>query len=140
VLLLDTNVISELMRIEPHAAVMVWANRLHPDDVGITAMNEAEILHGLALLPMGRRRHALEERWERLVQALFSGRVFPFDRAAAHWYAALLRRRQRLGRPISTADALIAAIALSLGASLATRDTADFSDLGLMLINPWPAP
>jgi predicted nucleic acid-binding protein len=108
--------------------------------VGITVMNEDEILHGLARLPVGRRRRqALEERWEQLVRSLFSGRVFPFDRPAAHWYAALLQQRDRIGQPFSTADAVIAAIALAHGATLATRHTADFEGIGLPLINPWPA-
>jgi predicted nucleic acid-binding protein len=99
-----------------------------------------EILHGLARLPVGRRRQALEARWEQLVADLFAGRVFSFDRPAAHWYAALLQQRERLGQPISTTDALIAAIALALGATLATRNTVDFDGIGLALINPWPAP
>jgi predicted nucleic acid-binding protein len=139
-LLLDTNVLSELMRSDPQPAVLAWADQLDPAAVGITAMNEAEILHGLARLPVGRRRQALEARWEQLVADLFAGRVFSFDRPAAHWYAALLQQRERIGQPISTADALIAAIALALGATLATRNTVDFEGIGLPLINPWPAP
>ena len=137
--LLDTNVISELMRPEPEAAVLAWADQLDPDAVGITAMNEAEILHGLARLADGRRRAALQQRWENLVAALFAGRVFPFDRAAAHWYAALLQQRSRIGRPMTTADAVIAATALALEATLATRNTADFEGIDLSLINPWPS-
>jgi len=139
-LLLDTNVLSELMRSDPQPAVLAWADQLDPAAVGITAMNEAEILHGLARLPVGRRRQVLEARWEQLVADLFAGRVFSFDRPAAHWYAALLQQRERIGQPISTADALIAAIALALGATLATRNTVDFEGIGLALINPWPAP
>lgn len=138
--LLDTNVLSELMRPAPHPAVIAWADQLDPEAAGITAMNEAEILHGLALLPDGQRRRALQERWEQLVPMLFAGRVFAFDRTAAHWYGELLARRSSLGRPISIADAVIAATTLAQGASLATRNTGDFSGLGLSLINPWPAP
>lgn len=136
-ILLDTNVLSELMRPEPHSLVLAWADQQEPESVGLTAMNEAEILHGLARLPEGRRRQSLQERWGQLVPVLFAGRVFSFDRAAAHWYADLLNHRQRLGQPISTADAVIAAIALSIGATLATRNTADFEGVGLSLINPW---
>lgn len=137
--LLDTNVISELMRPEPEAAVLAWADQLDPDAVGITAMNEAEILHGLARLADGRRRAALQQRWDNLVADLFAGRVVPFDRAAAHWYAALLRQRSRIGRPMATADAVIAATALALEATLATRNTTDFEGIDLSLINPWPS-
>jgi toxin FitB len=138
--LLDTNVLSELMRPEPHPAVLAWSDQLDPDAVGITAMNEAEILHGMARLPEGRCRQTLEERWEQVVQALFAGRVFSFDRSAAHWYAQLLQRRTVIGRSMATADAVIAATALAIGATLATRNTADFEGVGLPLINPWPAP
>ncbi|MCT0214367.1 type II toxin-antitoxin system VapC family toxin [Synechococcus sp. CS-1326] len=138
--LLDTNVLSELMRPDPHPAVLAWSDQLDPEAVGITAMNEAEILHGLARLPRGRRRQSLEERWEQLVPAFFSGRVFSFDRMAAHWYAQLLHQRGVIGRPMATADAVIAATALALGATLATRNTADFAGVGLPLINPWPTP
>ena len=84
-LLLDTNVIAELMRPEPDPAVLAWADQLDPDAVGITTMNEAEILHGLVRLPQGQRRQDLQSRWEQLVQDLFADRVFPFDREAAHW-------------------------------------------------------
>lgn len=138
--LLDTNVLSELMRPEPHAAVLAWSDQLDPDGVGITAINEGEILHGLARLPEGRRRQTLEERWEQLVPALFAGRVFSFDRSGAQWYAQLLQRRTIIGRPMATADAVIAATALAIGATLATRNTADFEGVGLPLINPWPEP
>ncbi|MFM7676009.1 MAG: type II toxin-antitoxin system VapC family toxin [Synechococcus sp.] len=135
---LDTNVIAKLMRPEPEPAVLAWADQLDPDAVGITTMNEAEILHGQARLPQGKRLQALQSRWEQLVPALFADRVFPFDREAAHWYADLLQWRLSLGRPMATADAVIAAMALAIGASLATRNTADFAGVGLTLINPWP--
>jgi predicted nucleic acid-binding protein len=138
--LLDTNVLSELMRHEPHPAVIAWADQLDPEAVGITTMNEAEILHGLARLPEGRRLRSLEERWEQLVPSLFAGRVFSFDRSAAHWYAQLLHQRSAIGRPMATADAVIAATTLALGATLATRNSADFAGVGLPLINPWPVP
>ena len=138
--LLDTNVLSELMRREPDSVVLAWADQLNLEDVAITAMNEAEILHGLALLPAGKRRDSLQERWEQLVVEIFAGRVFPFDRAAAHWYGALLEQRHRIGRPMATADAVIAATALALDATLATRNTSDFERIDLSLINPWILP
>ncbi len=136
-IVLDTNVISELMRIRPEPKILAWADGLDLDAVVITAMNEAEILHGLSRLPDGRRKQELQQGWDGLMAEMFTGRVLPFTSEAAHWYAELLRRRERMGRPMATADAVIAAIALAHGAALATRDVADFSDIGLELINPW---
>ena len=136
-IVLDTNVVAELMRPKPSLQVVAWADGLDPEAVAITAMNEAEILHGLARLPDGRRKQELQQRWDDLLQALFPGRVWAFNSEAAHWYAQLLSRRERIGKPIATADAVIAATVLAHGNSLATRNLADFADLGLRLINPW---
>ncbi len=136
-IVLDTNVISELMRVRPEQKILAWADGLDPDAVVIAAMNEAEILHGLARLPDGQRKQELRQGWDGLMAELFTGRVLPFTSEAAHWYAELLRRRERMGRPMATADAVIAATALAHGAALATRDVADFADIGLELINPW---
>jgi predicted nucleic acid-binding protein len=140
VILLDTNVISELMRPQPEPRVLAWADGLDPEAVAITAMNEAEILHGLARLPDGRRKQDLQQSWNALTADVFTGRIWPFTSEAAHWYAQLLRRRERLGRSMANADAVIAATALAQGASLATRDVADFADIGLEVINPWDTP
>jgi predicted nucleic acid-binding protein len=137
VIVLDTNVVAELMRPKPSPHVVAWADGLDPEAVAITAMNEAEILHGLARLPDGQRKQELQQRWDVLLQALFPGRVWAFNSEAAHWYAHLLSRRERMGKPIATADAVIAATVLAHGNSLATRNLADFADLGLRLINPW---
>ena len=123
-ILLDTNVISELMRPQPEPKVLAWADGLDPEAVAITAMNEAEILHGLARLPDGRRKRELLQSWDALCDAV-------------HWYADLLYRRERAGRSMATADAVIAATALAHGAYLATRDGADFAALGIAVINPW---
>jgi predicted nucleic acid-binding protein len=140
VVVLDTNVISELMRPQPEPRVLAWADGLDPEAVAITAMNEAEILHGLARLPDGRRKQQLQQSWDALAAELFAGRIWPFTSEAAHWYAELLRRRERLARPMATADAVIAATALAHGVPLATRDVADFAEIGLELINPWDVP
>jgi predicted nucleic acid-binding protein len=140
VIVLDTNVISELMRPQPEPRVLAWADGLDPDAVAITTMNEAEILHGIARLSDGRRKRALQQSWEGLIAELFVGRVWGFSSEAAHWYAELLSRRERLGRPMAAADAVVAATALAQGAQLATRDHADFADVGLELINPWNTP
>lgn len=111
-IVLDTTVISELMRPQPEPRVLASADGLDPEAVAITAMNEAEILHGLARLPDGRRRQQLQRSWNALVAELFAGRVWAFGSEAAHWYADLLCRRERLARPMATADAVIAATSL----------------------------
>lgn len=100
-------------------------------------MNEAEILHGLARLPEGRRKQQLQQSWDALASELFAGRIWPFTSQAAHWYGDLLLRRERLAWPMATADLVIAATALAYGVPLATRDTADFAGIGLELINSW---
>ena len=136
-IVLDTNVISELMRPQPHPQVLAWVDGLDPARVAITAMNEAEILYGIARLPDGRRKQGLQQNWDELLAEIFAGRVWPFSSEAAHWYADLLSARERLARPMATVDAVIAATVLAHGAQLATRDLAHFADLGLDLINPW---
>ncbi len=136
-IVLDTNVISELMRPQPDPQVMAWANALDPQAIAITAMNEAEILHGMARLSAGRRQQELKQSWQELMASLFGGQALPFNREAAHWYGELVSRRQRLARPIATADAVIAATTLAHDGLLATRNTADFEAIGLELINPW---
>ena len=142
-IVLDTTVIAELMRPCPNPQVLAWADGLDPGAVAITSMNAAEILHGIARLPDGRRRQALQQSWDTLLADVFAGRVWGFNGEAAHWYGQLLSRRERLGRPIATADAVIAATVLAQannldqGTSLATRNLGDFADLGLLLINPW---
>lgn len=102
-----------------------------------TTVTEAEILYGLRLLPDGRRRRELEAAILPIFSEDFSGRVLPFDRDAADFYATIATGRRKAGRPISQFDAQIAAIALSRGASLATRNIPDFEEIGLHLINPW---
>ena len=136
-IVLDTNVLSELMRPQPDPQVMAWANGLEPRAIAITAMNEAEIVHGLARLPAGRRQQLLRQSWEELMAALFDGQALPFSSEAAHWYGQLVSRRERMARPISTADAVIAATTLAHGAQLATRNISDFKAIGLELVNPW---
>jgi predicted nucleic acid-binding protein len=137
VIVLDIHVVSALMRPRPNPQVQAWVDGFNPALVAITAMNEAEILHGIRRLPDRRRKADLQHRWDGLVADIFAGRVWPFSSEAAHWYADLLRTRERLARPMATADAVIAATALAHGAQLATRDRADFADVGLDVINPW---
>ena len=136
--LLDTNVLSELMRRQPDAKVMAWFE-LHPDAVHlISAITRAEILLSIALLPAGKRRDDLANEAERMFQEEFAGRCLPFDERATDEYAALAAARIRTGQPISTEDAQIAAIALTNGLPLATRNMKDFTHIaGLTLLSPW---
>ena len=136
-IVLDTNVLSELMRERPAEPVLAWADQLSPQQVAITAMNEAEILQGIALLPNSQRKQQLEQGWDTLLTTVLQHPVLPFDSDAAHWFAALVSHREGMGRPISTADAVIAATALAHDGQLATGNTADFTAIGLSLINPW---
>ena len=115
-IVLDTNVLSELMRQQPADAVLAWANQLKPQEVAITAMNEAEILQGIARLPDSQRKEHLQQGWDMLLSNVLQQPVLPFNSAAAQWFAALVSHREGLGRPISTAD---------------------FDAIGLKLINPW---
>jgi toxin FitB len=137
VIILDTNVISELIRQSPEPSVISWLDSLPPADVAITAITAAELLYGVARLPDGRRKAELAEAVRAMISEDFRDSVEPFDIGAAGRYAAIVAERDRLGRPIGMADAQIAAVCLSLGASLATRNTEDFTDAGIDLIDPW---
>lgn len=134
---LDTNVVSELMRQAPSTAVLAWADKHPRAQLFITAITRAEIRYGIALLPTSRRQRDLIARADRLFDEMFGGRVLPFDAHAADVFAEIAVRRRRDGRPISQSDGQIAAIARTRGAKLATRDSADFVDTGVTIINPW---
>jgi predicted nucleic acid-binding protein len=138
VIVLDTNVISELMRAEPHRGVFAWVAAQPRATLYATSISQAEILYGIAMLPEGRRRAALAAAATAVFAEDLAGRVLPFDGAAAH-YAEIVVARRRAGNPIEAFDALIAATALAAGASLATRDVDGFEGCGLVLINPWEA-
>lgn len=136
--LLDTNVLSEFMRPQPAEAVTVWLDRLSPDQVWTCAISRAEIALGLALMPAGKRQVALAQAAQAMFEEDFAGRCLPFDERAALYYAAIVAQRTRAGRPISTEDAQIAAIALANNLTLATRNVPDFERIdGLQIINPW---
>jgi len=136
VIVLDTNVLSELMRPTPSAAVETWLSGQPVAGIFISAITEAELRYGLALLPDGRRRNRLVAEVEAMLAEDFAGRILPFDSPAAAAYAHIAATRRLSGRPISQADAQIAAIAVSRGALLATRNVADFADCGV-LVDPW---
>jgi hypothetical protein len=137
-IVLDTNVLSELVRPAPDAQVGSWIARQRRTDLCTTAVSEAELAYGLALLPRGRRRDALVEAVARLLREGLGGRVLPFDRTAAAVFGEFAAHRRVAGRPVATADAQIAAIARACGASLlATRDTGGMEGCGVVLADPW---
>jgi toxin FitB len=138
VIILDTNVVSELMRPEPAPAVLRWMAAQPLAALHVTALTCAEVLLGIELLPEGRRRRQLAEQAKGLFAEDFAGRVLAFDLAAAPAYAAVAGQRGRAGRPIGAVDAMIAAIARAHGASVATRD-GDFAGCGVPVIDPWTA-
>jgi toxin FitB len=136
-ILLDTNVLSELMRPAPSAAVENWIGLQPVASIFISAITEAELRYGVALLPEGRRQVQLLAKIEAMLAEDFAGRILPFDSPAASAYADIAVMRRRSGWPISQADAQIAAIASSRGASLATRNMNDFLDCGIDVVDPW---
>ena len=134
---IDTNIVSELMRAEPSAEVLAWMDDRPARELFVTAVTEAEVRTGIALLPEGRRRRGLAEACERAFGSLFAGRVLPFDSDAARAYAEIVAERRVLGRPVSQADGQIAAIARSRSMAVATRNIRDFQDMGVDVLDPW---
>ncbi|WP_420443714.1 type II toxin-antitoxin system VapC family toxin [Candidatus Poriferisodalis sp.] len=135
--ILDTNVVSEVMRPQPQAEVLAWIDRRLTDDLYVTAVTEAEIRTGIAILPEGTRRRGLTTAAAHAFGVLFAGRVLPFDSDAAQAFAVIAATRRSIGHPISQADCQIAAIARSVSASIATRNVSDFEGCGIDVINPW---
>jgi len=138
-IILDTNVISELMRPDPNRVVVAWVAAHPKTELYTTSVNKAEILYGIVALPEGRRRAALFAAAEAMFMEDLADRVLPFSGIAADHYAEIVTARRRAGRPIEAFDALIAATALAVGADLATRDVGGFENLGLTIIDPWGA-
>lgn len=136
-LIVDTNIISELMRHAPNEGVAGWFDDQPLEQLAITAVTVGEILYGLDLMPDGRRKADLSGRFAAVLRRAFSSYVLPFDDAAAVAYARIRGDRDRAGRPISVNDAMIAAIARTQGATVATRNVADFEHCDLAIINPW---
>lgn len=140
-ILLDTNVLSELMRPQPDVRVFSWFGLNTEAGYYISAVTQAEILLGILLLPAGKRKTGLADAAAEMFSEEFSGRCLPFDEQSAKIYAELVAARTRAGQPISTEDAQIAAIALSNHLCLATRNVKDFTGIAeLALVNPWNAP
>jgi toxin FitB len=138
-ILIDTRVVSELMRLEPDPRVLDWFGSYPASQLYLSAIGEAALRRGAAVLPEGRRRERLIEAIDAVVTDDFGGRILPFDSAAARAFAILTADRQRAGRPMIFADALIAATARANGAAIATRNIVDFEGCEVALINPWDA-
>jgi len=135
--LLDTNVLSELLRAAPSPEVTAWVAAQAGESLFVTSVTEAEMRLGVRLLPSGKRRQALEVAVAAMFAEDFAKRIRPFDTAAVPHYVDVVSRRRAAGRPISQFDAQIAAIALCHGDRLATRNVGDFEGCGLSLVNPW---
>jgi len=138
-ILVDTNVLSELMRPTPDKRVLDWMDGLQSGDIGLTSISVAEVLYGIGSLAEGKKKQRLLDAAATMFDEYFTGRIFAFDQLAAVEYAAIVLRRERIGSPISMPDAQIAAICRASSAGLATRNTKNFEDTGLVLINPWRA-
>lgn len=136
-IVLDTNVVSELLRTEPARQVEIWLSAQDGARVYFTAVGEAELRHGVAVLPAGKRRAALAQAIEGILEDDFRDRILPFDRKAARAYAEIAAKRRAAGRPISQFDCQIAAIARAHGASVATRNVSDFKGCGIEVLDPW---
>ncbi len=136
-IVIDTNILSELMKPEPENRVLDWLQRQATVSLFTTTVSQAEILYGVALLPKSKRRTTLEKAVQGLFEEDFFERLLSFDRAAAQSYAMIAADRRQLGRPISQFDAQIAAISHSRGAAIATRNDLDFTDCHIDVINPW---
>lgn len=136
-IVLDTNVLSELMRASPADPVVAWVGSRAALELHTTAVTQAEILFGIATMPAGRKRAAAESAAQRMFGVVLAGRVLPFATDAATHYGVIASDRRKAGRPISVMDAQIAAIARAAGATLATRNVRDFEGTGLRVVDPW---
>lgn len=135
-IILDTNVVSELMRPEPAPQVANWARSRDRRELRMTSITVAEIRYGIARLPDGRRKQVLLDAADDIFRA-FSDQILPVDKAAAEHYATIVSTRDRAGKPISGFDALIAAVCRARSAALATRNLPDFDGTGIEIVDPW---
>ena len=137
--LLDTNVVSELIRKAPDPAVEAWTAGHPLESLFFSAIGEAELRYGVAILPTGRRRETLASDIERMLRDAFGNRVLPFDSDAARAYADIAAMRRSAGRSVAPADCQIAAIARSRNMAVATRNVRDFEDIDIEVVDPWVA-
>jgi predicted nucleic acid-binding protein len=139
-LILDTNVISEIMQALPSPRVQEWWSQQQAGELFTSTVTVAEILYGIELLPRGKRRDRLLAEAEAMFSQDFAGRILPFDEEAARAFPGIAAGRRVKGSPLAALDAQIAAIARSRRAILATRNTTDFEGCGVRLVNPWIGP
>lgn len=135
-IVLDTNVVSEAMKPSPNPTVLAWLNAQVAETLYLSSVTLAELLYGIGTLPEGRRKDALAGMLDGLLE-LFASRVLPFDADAARCYAQLATQARAAGNGFPTPDGYIAAIAVSHGFTVATRDTSPFEAAGVPVINPW---
>lgn len=136
-IILDTNIVSEMMKANSSKAVLNWMDQREAIQLFITTITIAEISYGLHALPNGNRRKSLEEAFNRAIMNAFKHRILPFEESSAYIYGKIMGRRKKLGQPLRVPDGQIAAITLSQGFSLATRNSRDFSNCDINLINPF---
>ena len=136
-IVLDTNVISEVMKPSPSAFVLDWLNQENSERLYLTSVSLGEIEYGLRILPEGHRRRELQDRFRRFVASAFALRVLGYDEQAAQFYGEVMAARRALGRPMSALDGQIAAIAKAHGAAVATRNIRDFEHCGVELMDPF---
>ena len=136
-ILLDTNVVSEVMKARPGKAVLAWLNSQESEKLYVSAITMGEITYGLRILPDGKRRSELRERFEQFIGQGFDQRVLAYDESAARLYGTLMGDRKELGRPSSIPDGQIAAIARRDRLAVATRNVLDFESCGIEVVNPF---
>ena len=136
---LDTNVLAEVMKPTPSVAVATWMRAQSPRSLFTASICQAEILAGVAVLPTGRRRAEFEAMARDIFTREFDGRILPFDTKAASAYADIFATRRQMGRPIETADLIVAATARAHDAAVVTRDSGGFEGCGVTVVNPWNA-
>ncbi|RYF74437.1 MAG: type II toxin-antitoxin system VapC family toxin [Comamonadaceae bacterium] len=136
-IVLDTNVLSEILRPAPDARPLAWLEAQSRGSLFTTAVTQAELLYGVQLLPSGQRKAVLQQALEAIFETDMAGQTLDFDAEAARSYADIAASRKAAGKPISQFDAMIAAITRSRGARLATRNVKDFEGCGIQVIDPW---
>jgi predicted nucleic acid-binding protein len=141
VIIVDTNVVTEVMRASPAPAVVAWFNAQSSASLFLTAITVGEIRYGLRIMPKGQRRQTIEQGFDQIIATAFAGRILAFDERAAAHYGEVMGRRKEIGRPLSVPDGQIAALARLHSFAVATRNIRDFLDCGIELVNPFsPAP
>jgi hypothetical protein len=137
VIVLDTNVLSELIRAQPDSKVAAWLSQQARSQLFTTAISRGEMVFGVLVLPIGERRQRLQQEVQAIFDIDMAGRVLPYDGDAADAHATFAAARRAQGRPVAMPDAMIAGIARSRGATLATRNLRDFEGCGITLVDPW---